>query len=76
MNRLKNMTYTYNGMLFSPRRGRASNHMKNGILVDGVEIHTGALFIVKGNIANCYSGIIGVNPGCFIQIGTYDVPGG
>ena len=45
--------------------------MKNGILVDWVEIQTGVLLIVKMSIVDCYSMIIGINPGYFMQIGIY-----
>lgn len=45
--------------------------MKNGILIDGAEIQTGVLLIVKVSIVDCYSRIIGINPGYFMQIGTY-----
>lgn len=67
----KSMAYTYNGMLFSPRKWRGSHYMKNGILVDLVEIQTGVLLIVKMSIVDCYSRIIGINPGYFMQIGIY-----
>ena len=45
--------------------------MKNGILVDWVEIQTGVLLIVKMSIVDCYSRIIGINPGYFMKIGIY-----
>lgn len=45
--------------------------MENGILVDRVKTHTGALLRVKGLIVNGYIRTIAVNPGCSIETETY-----